>query len=81
MGQIVVGDLYLRIHFAFFSAYELAKILDIDDAVYEEGVCHFYANMSLLDVPEGTNPIMRLVVLNTPMEFNLSDLCKNSRAT
>lgn len=50
--------------------------MDIDETIYEEVVRLLSTNMSIPYVPEGTDPIIGSVILNTPIEFNLSDLCK-----
>lgn len=74
-GRSVVHDQYVRIYFGLLTAYELSKFLDLVDYVYKEGVCLFYANMSIPEVPEVSDLIIRSIVLNEPIEFNLSIIC------
>lgn len=49
--------------------------MSINEDVYEDAVCLFYANMTIPDVPEGTDPIIQSNLLGTQKEFILSDLC------
>lgn len=75
-GKLSRDDEFVRVQFSLFSAYEFIKILNLDDLAYEEGVRLFYANMSIPNVPEGFDAIIRSVVLNKPIDFNFSLLCE-----
>lgn len=50
--------------------------LNMKEDVYEEAVRLSYANMSIPDVSEGIEPILRSNLLRTPIEFSLSTLCE-----
>lgn len=73
-GRNVVHEQYVRITSPSSQPVDLLKILNNDDSIYEEGVSFFSTNMSIPEVPEGSNTIIQLVVLDNPIEFNLSTL-------
>lgn len=64
----------LRGHFVHLINYILEKLLNINLQVYNEAVRLFHANMSVPNVPKGTDPILKFNILGAQIEFILSDL-------
>lgn len=75
-GRTVENVRYIRRHFALPTSSGLDKFFNIREEGYEEAVCLFYADMTLPEVPEGTDSVIRSNLLETPIEFSLSELCQ-----
>lgn len=63
-------------HFTLLYRFGLNVFLDTEEDVFEEVVRHFYAALTIPEVPKGTKPMFRSHLLRTFIEFSLSTLCE-----
>lgn len=59
---------------SFLSRFGLNHFLDIEEDVFKEAVRINYANLTVPEVLEGTEPIFNSHLLGTLIEFSLSTI-------
>lgn len=57
-GQSLENMPFVCIHLALLDNYTFVKFLDVKKDFYEEAVRLFYTNVTILEVPEGIDPVI-----------------------
>lgn len=75
-GRIVQDIPEIRYHWALLSSFGLDDFLHIKEEVFEEAIKLRYAHLTVAEVPEGTETLLRSHLLGTLIKFSLSSLCE-----
>lgn len=64
-GYVIQDVTHILWHIVLLTNYGFDKFFSIKEGVYQEAIRLFYANMTVPDVPDGTDPIIQSNLLRS----------------